>query len=639
MQLTCRFAGGLAPAKFSLYTNATNVIRIRIHCIFRSAECLQTVEIEEGESNFLSNLNKDCTEEGGTRTLAYEVIVFLGSIPFVAFITVRAKSWGLTKRSAVFIAFLLCGDVMAFPSALQSGYISLWLILTIVLIFAGSFWPSIVVKIVKKQKTDSQRDSYAETRNNDKRNEQINLNDEGYSSSHQNFGIAESIAEKDHSNQAELISGELYDFEDSECIENSRLDRNEVLNEAAAVEAYHAEDLQKEELGENKADEEFEGTKVTEEATEVIEVDEEATEEPEVTKEETEVMEVAEEETEVMEVAEEETEVMEVAEEETEVMEVAEEVTEEIEVAEEETEVTEVAEEETEVTEVAEEETEVTEVAEEETEEPEITEEETEVMEVAEEETEVTEVAEEVTEEIEVAEEETEVTEVAEEETEVTEVAEEETEVTEVAEEVTEEIEVAEETTEEPEVTEEVTGEIEVTEEATEEPEVTEEETEVTEVAEEVTEEIEVTEEATEEPEVTEEEIEEPEVAEEYPEEIVASEALPEESVLVEVHTNERLDSLSLEELIDLGFNEKFAGNFTQAAVYFMHALTLEPKPDVAFYLILDCYWLWKNIGKSDYAVFRIMKYARKYSSQFSLDLQYQFEIWLKKEGLDKYLY
>lgn len=96
-------------------------------------------------------------------------------------------------------------------------------------------------------------------------------------------------------------------------------------------------------------------------------------------------------------------------------------------------------------------------------------------------------------------------------------------------------------------------------------------------------------------------------------------------------------DSLSIDDLLELGFNEKNSENFAQAAAYFMRALALKPRPDIAFYLILDCYWLWKNIGESDYALSQIMIYAKKYFSLFSLDLQRQFEAWLNKEDLNKY--
>lgn len=99
----------------------------------------------------------------------------------------------------------------------------------------------------------------------------------------------------------------------------------------------------------------------------------------------------------------------------------------------------------------------------------------------------------------------------------------------------------------------------------------------------------------------------------------------------------ESTDLLSIDELLELGFNEKNSENFAQAAAYFMRALALEPRPDIAFYLIMDCYWLWKNIGESDYALSQIMIYAQKYFSIFSLDLQRQFEVWLNKEDLNKY--
>ncbi len=221
-----------------------------------------------------------------------------------------------------------------------------------------------------------------------------------------------------------------------------------------------------------------------------------------------------------------------------------------------------------------------------------------------------------------------------------TEVPEEPVEEVEALEEPIMETEVPEEPVEEVEALEEPIMETEVSEEPVEEVEALEEPIMETEVPEEPVEEVEALEEPIMETEVPEEPVEEVEALEELIMETEVSEkSVMEEEIPKEANSDEHLDQLTLDELLNLGFNEKFAGNFAQAAVYFLQALCLEPKPDIAFYLILDCYWLWKNIGESYYAISRIMGYAQKYRPQFSSDLQFQFEVWLKKEDLEKYLY
>jgi len=92
--------------------------------------------------------------------------------------------------------------------------------------------------------------------------------------------------------------------------------------------------------------------------------------------------------------------------------------------------------------------------------------------------------------------------------------------------------------------------------------------------------------------------------------------------------------SLSLDELIDLGFKEKYLENFEKAANYFLDALSLDPVPEIAFYLIIDCFWLWNNLSKRDFAVSQLQAYVQKYFSQFNIELRYQFDAWLIKEDL-----
>ncbi|WP_170932580.1 hypothetical protein [Desulfosporosinus sp. FKB] len=404
---------------------------------------------------------------------------------------------------------------MAFPFALQSGGTGLWLILTMILIFAGAAWPSIM-KVMRKQNPNSQEDTYAETVNRDNRNEQINLNpmnlldqstylkglkinnnaeprdDKEPCSNYQGFSESEGNREERSFQQAQKPS-EFVAFGSTDSIEISRIELIDVSKERKSAEE----------------------TEVPDEPIMEAEVPDEPIMEAEIPDEP--IMETEIPDEPIME------------------------------------------------------------------------------------------------------------TEIPDEPIEETEVPDEPIEKAEVPDEPIMEAEVPDEPIEEAEVPDELIEEAEVPDELIEEAEVPDEPIMETEIPDEPIEETEVPDEPIEKAEVPDEPLMEAEV----PDELIEKAEVPEESVMIEA---------TLDELLDLGFNEKFAGNFAQAAVCFLQALSLEPKPDIAFYLILDCYWLWKNIGESDYAISRIMGYAQKYRPQFSLDLQFQFEVWLKKEDLEKYL-
>lgn len=100
----------------------------------------------------------------------------------------------------------------------------------------------------------------------------------------------------------------------------------------------------------------------------------------------------------------------------------------------------------------------------------------------------------------------------------------------------------------------------------------------------------------------------------------------------------EKLFMLPIDELIDLGFKEKDLENFEQAASYFSHALSLDPRPDLAFSLIIDCYWLWNNLGERDYALTHLQTYIQKYLPLFNTELRLQFDTWMVKEDLQMIL-
>ena len=94
------------------------------------------------------------------------------------------------------------------------------------------------------------------------------------------------------------------------------------------------------------------------------------------------------------------------------------------------------------------------------------------------------------------------------------------------------------------------------------------------------------------------------------------------------------LNIISLEELIDLGFKAKHSDNFEQAAFYFSKALSLNPVPDIAFYLILDCYWLWNNLDEREYALSQLNGIIKRYLPRFNSGLSHQFNVWMTKENI-----
>ena len=104
----------------------------------------------------------------------------------------------------------------------------------------------------------------------------------------------------------------------------------------------------------------------------------------------------------------------------------------------------------------------------------------------------------------------------------------------------------------------------------------------------------------------------------------------------VPVNLEEYPRLISIDQLIDLGFEEKCSENFEQAAVHFSQALSLDPTPDLAFYLIIDCYWIWNNIGKHDYALTQLQGFVQKYLPQFNTQLRHQFDAWMTKEDLHR---
>lgn len=93
----------------------------------------------------------------------------------------------------------------------------------------------------------------------------------------------------------------------------------------------------------------------------------------------------------------------------------------------------------------------------------------------------------------------------------------------------------------------------------------------------------------------------------------------------------------TIDELIDLGFQAKQLENFRQAADYFSRALALNPKPDLAFYLIMDCYSILNQLGERELGLAELRTHMRTFYHLFNSELRHYFEVWMNKEDLNKY--
>ena len=100
------------------------------------------------------------------------------------------------------------------------------------------------------------------------------------------------------------------------------------------------------------------------------------------------------------------------------------------------------------------------------------------------------------------------------------------------------------------------------------------------------------------------------------------------------VDTEENICVLTINELIDLGFSEKYLNNYENAASYFARALSKDPSPDLAFSLIIDCYWLWNSLGERDDAILQLQTYVQKYLPLFNTALRLEFDTWIMKGNL-----
>lgn len=108
------------------------------------------------------------------------------------------------------------------------------------------------------------------------------------------------------------------------------------------------------------------------------------------------------------------------------------------------------------------------------------------------------------------------------------------------------------------------------------------------------------------------------------------------EEAVIEEQIEELDKETLIGKLIEQGFVKKYSENFDEAVYLFSKALSLDPKPDLALYLIIDCYWLWNNLGERDYALTQLEEYIKRYLPLLNPDLRHQFDAWMTKENLFK---
>lgn len=93
----------------------------------------------------------------------------------------------------------------------------------------------------------------------------------------------------------------------------------------------------------------------------------------------------------------------------------------------------------------------------------------------------------------------------------------------------------------------------------------------------------------------------------------------------------------TVDKLIDWGFQEKQTGNYRLAADFFSRALALNPESDLAFYLIMDCYTILNQLGEIELGLKELRTYIPIFYHQFNSELRHHFDVWMKKEDLNKY--
>lgn len=95
------------------------------------------------------------------------------------------------------------------------------------------------------------------------------------------------------------------------------------------------------------------------------------------------------------------------------------------------------------------------------------------------------------------------------------------------------------------------------------------------------------------------------------------------------VSTVQEIPVLSFEELIEEGFKEKEQGTYQKAAEYFYSALKTKPEPDLAYYLITDCYTLWQSTDLEEMAFSKLEPFMREFQHAATAVWRKRFEAWL----------
>ncbi|MEA4901215.1 hypothetical protein [Desulfitobacterium sp.] len=95
------------------------------------------------------------------------------------------------------------------------------------------------------------------------------------------------------------------------------------------------------------------------------------------------------------------------------------------------------------------------------------------------------------------------------------------------------------------------------------------------------------------------------------------------------VSTVQEIPVLSFEELLEEGFKEKEQGTYQKAAEYFYSALKTKPEPDLAYYLITDCYTLWQSTDLAEMAFSKLEPFMMEFQHAATAVWRKRFDAWL----------
>lgn len=95
------------------------------------------------------------------------------------------------------------------------------------------------------------------------------------------------------------------------------------------------------------------------------------------------------------------------------------------------------------------------------------------------------------------------------------------------------------------------------------------------------------------------------------------------------------LSALSFEKLLEEGFKEKQRGAYQKAAENFYSALKTKPESDLAYYLIIDCYSLWKLADSGVMALTKLEPFIKDFRHEANEEWRIRLETWLLENHIE----